>query len=123
MAREDKPAQRTAWVRIHCDDGLSGIGEASPMQGGLASLGIVKHSLAPALIGQDLRDHEVLQDSLPYSFVNRDRKAAVAGRCGLPPGRLAAEFRAALHRWRRSSRSSLAEQLMEPAVPRRRDPR
>ncbi|MBV8506390.1 MAG: hypothetical protein JOZ11_11375, partial [Alphaproteobacteria bacterium] len=39
-APEDKPAQRSAWVRVHCDDGSSGIGEASPMQGGLASLGI-----------------------------------------------------------------------------------
>ena len=39
-ASEDKPTQRSAWVRIHGDDGLFGIGEASPMQGGLASLGI-----------------------------------------------------------------------------------
>ena len=106
-APEDKPAQRSAWVRVHCEDGAFGIGEASPMQGGLASRGIVKHNLAPALIGQ----------------VNREQKAAVADRCGLPPGRLAAEFRAALHRWRRSSRSSLAEQLMEPAALRRRGPR
>ena len=35
----DRPEQRSAWVRIHCDDGSCGIGEASPMQGGLASLG------------------------------------------------------------------------------------
>ena len=47
----DKPGQRSAWVRIRCEDGLVGIGEASPMQGGLASLGIVSHNLAPALIG------------------------------------------------------------------------
>jgi len=36
----DNPAQRSAFVRVRTDDGLSGIGEASPMQGGLASLGI-----------------------------------------------------------------------------------
>ena len=40
-APDDAPAQRSAWVRIHCEDGLCGIGEASPMQGGLASLGIL----------------------------------------------------------------------------------
>ncbi len=51
-APDDKPAQRSAWVRVHCDDGLSGIGEASPMQGGLASLGIIAHDLAPALVGR-----------------------------------------------------------------------
>jgi hypothetical protein len=38
-APEDRPAQRSVWVI--CEDGLFGIGEASPMQGGLASLGIV----------------------------------------------------------------------------------
>ena len=51
-APEDKPAQCSAWVRVHCDDGSFGIGEASPMQGGLASLGIVKHNLAPARLAQ-----------------------------------------------------------------------
>jgi len=51
-APDDSPAQRSAFVRVHTDDGLWGIGEASPMQGGLASLGIIAHDLAPALIGQ-----------------------------------------------------------------------
>src|SRR5258708_13555248 len=68
-APEDQPAQRSAWVKIHCDDGLSGIGEASPMQGGLASLGIVAHNLAPALIGKDPLDHAVLLDTLLHTFV------------------------------------------------------
>lgn len=68
-AAEERPAQRSAWVRIHCDDGSFGIGEASPMQGGLASLGIVKHNLAPALIGADPLDHAVLHDRLLHSFV------------------------------------------------------
>jgi L-alanine-DL-glutamate epimerase-like enolase superfamily enzyme len=76
---EDKPAQRSAWVRVHCDDGLFGIGEASPMQGGLASLGIVKHNLAPALIGQDPLDHAVLQDRLLHSFVKLGPEGALTG--------------------------------------------
>src|SRR4029077_4378416 len=67
-APEDIPAQRSAWVRVHCDDGSFGIGEASPMQGGLASLGIVKHNLAPALIRKDPLDHAVLLDTLLHTF-------------------------------------------------------
>ena len=39
-APDDKPQQRSAFVRVHTDEGLSGIGEASPMQGGIVSLGI-----------------------------------------------------------------------------------
>jgi D-galactarolactone cycloisomerase len=68
-APEDKPAQRSAWVRVQCDDGPCGIGEASPMQGGLASLGIVKHNLAPTLIDKDPLDHAVLLDTLLHTFV------------------------------------------------------
>ena len=37
---DEKPTQHSAFVRIHTDDGIDGISEASPMQGGLASLGI-----------------------------------------------------------------------------------
>jgi L-alanine-DL-glutamate epimerase-like enolase superfamily enzyme len=50
---EDKPQQNSAWVRIHCEDGISGIGEASPMLGGLASLGIIARDIAPGLVGKD----------------------------------------------------------------------
>jgi L-alanine-DL-glutamate epimerase-like enolase superfamily enzyme len=78
-APEDRPAQRSAWVRVHTDDGLIGIGEASPMQGGLASLGIVAHDLAPALIGQDPLDHAVLQDRLLHRFVKLGPEGALTG--------------------------------------------
>src|SRR5947207_14118343 len=78
-APEDKPAQRSAWVRVHCDDGSSGIGEASPMQGGLASLGIVKHNLAPALIGKDPLDHAVLLDRAFHTFVKLGPEGALTG--------------------------------------------
>jgi len=78
-AAEDKPAQRSAWVRIHCDDGLAGIGEASPMQGGLASLGIIAHNLAPALIGKDPLDHAVLHDTLLHTFVKLGPEGALSG--------------------------------------------
>src|SRR6201987_3471531 len=78
-APEDRPAQRSAWVRVHCDDGSFGIGEASPMQGGLASLGIVKHNLAPALIGKDPLDHAVLLDALLHTFVKAGPEGALTG--------------------------------------------
>jgi L-alanine-DL-glutamate epimerase-like enolase superfamily enzyme len=78
-ASEDKPAQRSAWVRVHCDNGSSGIGEASPMQGGLASLGIVKHNLAAALVGKDPLDHAVLLDTLLHTFVKLGPEGALTG--------------------------------------------
>ena len=78
-APEDRPAQRSAWVRVHCDPGSFGIGEASPMQGGLASLGIVKHNLGPALIGKDPLDHAVLLDTLLHTFVKLGPEGALTG--------------------------------------------
>ncbi len=65
--------------RIHCDDGLSGIGEASPMQGGLASLGIIARDLAPLLVGQDPLDHAVLHDTLLHRFAKLGPEGALSG--------------------------------------------
>jgi L-alanine-DL-glutamate epimerase-like enolase superfamily enzyme len=78
-APADKPEQRSAWVIIRCDDGLSGIGEASPMQGGLASLGIAARNLAPRLIGADPLDHAVLLDTLLHDFVKLGPEGALTG--------------------------------------------
>ncbi len=78
-APDDKPAARSAWVRVHTDDGIFGIGEASPMQGGLASLGIIAHDLGPALIGADPLDHAVLQDRLLHRFVKLGPEGALTG--------------------------------------------
>ena len=75
----DKPEQRSAWVRVHCDDGEFGIGEASPMQGGLASLGIIARNLAPALVGRDPLDHAVLQDTLLHTFAKLGPEGALTG--------------------------------------------
>ena len=55
----DPPTKRSAFVRVWADDGSVGIGEASPMQGGLASLGIIQHNIAPMLRGADPLDHAV----------------------------------------------------------------
>src|SRR5215469_14687718 len=78
-AAEDKPAQCSAWVRIHSDDGSFGIGEASPMQGGLASLGIIRHNLAPEVIGADPLDHAVLHDGLLHKFAKLGPEGALSG--------------------------------------------
>jgi L-alanine-DL-glutamate epimerase-like enolase superfamily enzyme len=78
-AAEDNSSQRSAWIRIHCQDGVVGIGEASPMQGGLASLGIIRHNLAPALIGEDPLDHAVLHDRLLHKFAKLGPDGALSG--------------------------------------------
>ena len=78
-AADDKPEQRSAWVRIRCDDGVWGIGEASPMQGGLASLGILARQLAPALVGADPLDHAVLLDTLFHRFAKLGPEGALTG--------------------------------------------
>jgi D-galactarolactone cycloisomerase len=60
---------RSAFVRIETEDGQFGLGEASPMQGGLASLGIVARDMAPFLIGKDVLDHAILIDTLFHRCV------------------------------------------------------
>jgi L-alanine-DL-glutamate epimerase-like enolase superfamily enzyme len=76
---QDKPVQRSAWVRVRCDDGSFGMGEASPMQGGLASLGIIRHNFAPELIGADPLDHAVLHDTLLHKFAKLGPEGALGG--------------------------------------------
>jgi L-alanine-DL-glutamate epimerase-like enolase superfamily enzyme len=76
---DDKPAQRSAFVQVHADNGLVGLGEASPMQGGLASLGMIKHDLAPLLIGRDPLDHAVLLDQAMHTLVKLGPEGALTG--------------------------------------------
>lgn len=60
---------RSAFVRIETEDGIFGMGEASPMYGGLASLTIIANHMAPELIGKDPLDHAVLLDTLWHKCV------------------------------------------------------
>ena len=78
-APEDKPEQRSAFVRVGAEDGLYGLGEASPMQGGIASLGIVARDVAPMLIGSDPLDHAVLLDAALHKFVKLGPEGALTG--------------------------------------------
>ncbi len=75
----DTPAQRSAFVRVHTDAGISGLGEASPMQGGRASLGIIAHDVAPLLVGQDPLDHAVLLDQAMHTLVKLGPEGALTG--------------------------------------------
>jgi len=76
---DDRADQRSAFVRVWTDDGLSGIGEASPMQGGRASLGMIVDNIAPALKGADPLDHAVIQDRLMHRLVKLGPEGALTG--------------------------------------------
>src|SRR3954451_15501923 len=78
-APNDKPQQRSAFVRVHTHEGISGLGEASPMQGGRASLGMIVHDIAPMLIGQDPLDHAVLLDQALHTLVKLGPEGALTG--------------------------------------------
>ncbi|MBX9727639.1 MAG: mandelate racemase/muconate lactonizing enzyme family protein [Sphingopyxis sp.] len=73
----EKPQQHSAFVLIHTDDGFTGIGEASPMQGGRASLGMIRDDIAPMLIGQDPLDHAVLLDQALHTLVKLGPEGAL----------------------------------------------
>jgi L-alanine-DL-glutamate epimerase-like enolase superfamily enzyme len=78
-APNDTPEQRSAFVLIHTDEGMTGVGEASPMQGGLASLGIIRDNLAPMMIGQDPLDHAVLLDQAMHTLIKLGPEGALTG--------------------------------------------
>src|SRR6202161_4778513 len=78
-AQGDKPSQRSAFVQVHTDTGLVGLGEASPMQGGRASLGMIVHDLAPMLIGRDPLDHAVLLDQAMHTLIKLGPEGALTG--------------------------------------------
>jgi L-alanine-DL-glutamate epimerase-like enolase superfamily enzyme len=68
----------TAVVAIHAE-GMVGLGEASPMQGGVASLAVVARDIAPALLGADGLDHAVLVDRLLHKLIKLGPDGIVTG--------------------------------------------
>src|SRR5262249_57510934 len=60
---------KSAWVRIWTDTGLYGLGEASPMAYGNASLEIIASAFTPMLIGADPLAQRVLQDRLFHQHI------------------------------------------------------
>ena len=75
----DRPQQRSAFVLVRTDDGITGIGEASPMQGGRGSLGMIRDDIAPMLIGQDPLDHAVLLDQAMHTLAKLGPEGALTG--------------------------------------------
>jgi L-alanine-DL-glutamate epimerase-like enolase superfamily enzyme len=76
---DDKPSRASAYVRVWTDDGQYGIGEASPMLGGTASLGILARDVAPDIIGADPLDHAVIYDRLLHKLVKLGPEGALTG--------------------------------------------
>ena len=68
----------TAVVAIHAD-GMIGLGEASPMQGGVASLQVIARDMAPALVGADALDHSVIVDRLLHKLIKLGPDGIVTG--------------------------------------------
>ena len=73
---EANAGSATAVVAVHAD-GLVGLGEASPMQGGVASLAVVARDMAPALVGADALDHAVTLDRLLHKLIKQIGRAHV----------------------------------------------
>ena len=63
------PGGRSGFVLVETDAGVFGLGEVSPMLGGLAALGVIKQDMASVLIGKDPFDQAVLHDTLFHKVV------------------------------------------------------
>ena len=70
---------RSAWVRIHTDAGMYGLGEASPMVHGNASLEIIAGAFTPMLLGADPLEPRVIQDRLFHEHIKVGPEGAYAG--------------------------------------------
>jgi L-alanine-DL-glutamate epimerase-like enolase superfamily enzyme len=69
----------SALVRITTDGGLTGYGEASPMLGGVHSLGIIDRDVAPELRGADALDTAILHDRLLHKCIKLGPEGAATG--------------------------------------------
>jgi L-alanine-DL-glutamate epimerase-like enolase superfamily enzyme len=70
---------RSAWVRIWTDEGIDGLGEASPMVHGNASLEIIASAFTPMLIGADPLEPRVIQDRLFHQHIKLGPEGAYTG--------------------------------------------
>jgi L-alanine-DL-glutamate epimerase-like enolase superfamily enzyme len=66
-------------VRIRTDANIDGLGEASPMVHGNASLEIVASAFAPMLVGADPLEARLLQDRLFHQHIKVGPEGAYAG--------------------------------------------
>jgi L-alanine-DL-glutamate epimerase-like enolase superfamily enzyme len=69
---------KSAWVRLWTDSGLYGLGEASPMAQGNASLEIIASACTPLLLGAAPLEHRVLQDRVFHQHIKLGPEGAYA---------------------------------------------
>jgi L-alanine-DL-glutamate epimerase-like enolase superfamily enzyme len=69
---------RSAWVRVRTDAGVEGLGEASPMVHGNASLEVIASAFTPLLVGADPLEARVLQDRLFHQHIKVGPEGAYA---------------------------------------------
>jgi L-alanine-DL-glutamate epimerase-like enolase superfamily enzyme len=70
---------KSAWVRVWSDSGEYGLGEASPMAHGNASLEIIARAFTPMLLGADPLAQRLLQDRLYHQHIKVGPEGAYAG--------------------------------------------
>lgn len=73
--------QRTLLVRLHTDEGLTGVGECSPMNLAVVQAH-VEHSLAPLVTGRDPFDIEALMERVfvqTYKIAGQTQAMAISG--------------------------------------------
>ena len=70
---------RSAWVRLWTDGEAYGLGEASPMVHGNASLEIIASAFTPLLVGADPLEPRVIQDRLFHEHIKLGPEGAYAG--------------------------------------------
>ena len=66
-------------MRIGTDAGVTGLGEASPMVHGNASLEIIASAFTPLLLGADPLEARVIQDRLFHQHIKVGPEGAYAG--------------------------------------------
>ncbi len=69
---------RSGWVRLWTDEGLSGLGEVSPMGQGSAALEIVRGCFTRMLVGADPLDAAVIQERLFQDHIKLGPGGALA---------------------------------------------
>jgi L-alanine-DL-glutamate epimerase-like enolase superfamily enzyme len=67
---------RSAWIRIWTNARSYGLGEASPMAHGSASLEIIANAFAPMLLGVDPLEPRVIQDRLFHQHIKAGPEGA-----------------------------------------------
>ncbi len=68
-AAGDPASKGSAFLRVWTDDGRSGIGEVSPMQGGFASLGVLQREIESEVKGQSPFEHAMIYDRLEHKLI------------------------------------------------------